>query len=371
MNIDIHTKFDSELEKIWRHFESDCDHFVFQCYDWISHWQFAVGERQLHIQPTIIIVTDEDKLVALFPFGIRRILGVKILEFLGGAQSDYNAPLVNPKYIEVNELEKIWKAIEKILPPYDVRLFSRLPENLNYVANPWPVIWGAKLTSIAYAACLSQTIEIFEKRVSPRIRADSKRQLKRLSILGKPEFSFAEHEIAHCKIINAMIEQKRDRYRKTGVRDIFSEPTTQDFYRNLWGKLGESGRIHVSALTLNGVVLATHWGAIYGDRYYWLMPTYAGGEWAKYSVGRLLLENAMRWATENSLKMFDFTIGGEEYKKLWCDQQLLIYDRVDYFSPIGMAFVHIRKSIVWLKSNQITRKIITSIVAGYRSCVGG
>ena len=367
MRIDIYSEFGPALEQIWRRFEEDCEHWVFQCYDWLAHWQRTTGSNKPSIEPIVLVVTDQDKPVALFPFGIRCTAGIRVLEFLGGTQADYNAPLINPAYFARGLLEEIWREAQKKLPPHNVRSFIRLTAVFNNCANPWPAMLDARLSSSAYSTSLPQTIPALGERISARRRADSKRQLKRLSALGHPQFFFAESDAAHCHIIETMILQKKQRYRETGVRDIFSEQVTQDFYLNLSGKLGKAGRIHVSALSLNGEILATHWGAIYGDRYYWLMPAYAGGKWTNFSAGRLLLEHEMRWAIENGLKIFDFTTGEEEYKKLLCDRQLLIYDRVDYFSITGLVFVYIQRSIACLKSNPTTRKLITSAIAGYRS----
>jgi CelD/BcsL family acetyltransferase involved in cellulose biosynthesis len=363
----LYHSFDTELEAIWRSCQEGFHHYVFQSYDWLVYWQSTVGENTLGIEPIIVVVSDSRHALALFPFGIRRTAGVRVLEFLGGTQNDYNSPLIHPAYIERDMLESIWHVAEKKLPPHNVRSFSRLPDYLNNRINPWPAMLDARLTSAAYSASLPQTIAALEERVSARRRADSKRQLKRLSALGKPKFFFAESDAEHCLIIETMIAQKRQRYRDTGVRDIFSAQVIQDFYLNLSGKLGDTGRIHVSALSLNEEILATHWGVIYGDRYYWLMPSYAGGEWGKFSVGRLLLEQVMLWAIENGLKVFDFTTGDEEYKKVWCDRQLLIYDHVDYSSVRGMVFVYVLRLIACLKSNPTSRNLITSAVAGYRS----
>ena len=46
------------------------------------------------------------------------------------------------------------------------------------------------------------------------------------------------------------------------------------------------------------------------------MPTFAT-EWKSYSPGRLLLEYLIQWSIEQRLKVFDFTVGDEEYKKEW------------------------------------------------------
>lgn len=122
----------------------------------------------------------------------------------------------------------------------------------------------------------------------------------------------------------------------------------------------------MSSISVDGEILAAHWGAVYGDCYYWLMPSYAGGEWKRFSVGRLLLEHNIRWAIDNNMQIFDFTVGGEEYKKNWCDKQIGIYDRLDYFSTAGMFYVYAQGFLKWLKKNSRTRKIITLFIANSR-----
>lgn len=367
MQFDVYFDFGPTLESIWRYFEKSCDHTVFQCYDWLANWQFTVGKNQLMVDPVVIVVRDQQIPVALFPFGLRRTMGIKVLEFLGGKQTDYNAPMVNPVFSSVHLLKAIWPEVEKKLPPHDARSFVRIPAKLSHRENLWPMVIGARYVSLAFSASLPQTIPEWEQRISASRRADSRRQLKKLSAKGQLRFSTVECNDMHHVTVAAMIAQKRERYRETGVRDILSKKETQEFYKNLSGKLGEAGRIHVSSASVDGKILATHWGAIYGDRYYWLMPSYAGGEWKRFSAGRLLLEHNIRWAIENNMKVFDFTIGGEEYKKHWCDNQMTIYDRLDYYSTVGMFYVYAQRFLKWVKSNSRTRKIITLLIASSRS----
>lgn len=367
MNVEIYRDFGPELEDVWRNFEPHCDHFVFQSYDWLMTWQKTVGEVHLCLRPYIYVVTEKGREVAIFPLGIRDVAGVKILEFLGGSQADYNAPLINPQYNSIGQLRTIWRKVEENFPVHDVLSLVRIPNTLNHQSNPLVQALGAKLTSAAYSLRLPGTIDEFEKSMSARRLADSRRQIKRLSHFGKLDFSFSSCASSHLKITEAMIRQKRDRYIKTGVRDTLSERSIQNFYLNLSGELGVCGRIHVSSLDMNDEIIAAHWGAIYGDRYYWLMPSYAEGEWRKFSAGRLLLENTIHWAIKNGLKVFDFTIGGEEYKKLWCDQCLFIYDYLVFRSIRGFIYVYMSKLVSSLKANQISRFFLTSIVIGCRA----
>lgn len=78
-------------------------------------------------------------------------------------------------------------------------------------------------------------------------------------------------------------------------------------------------------MTVGGVVVSTHVGMISHDRFYMLLPSYAGGEWYKYSTGRLLLEHLMETSIDDGCSLFDYTVGDDAYKKDWTDSVLPLY----------------------------------------------
>ena len=88
----------------------------------------------------------------------------------------------------------------------------------------------------------------------------------------------------------------------------------------------QSLKIHFSELRIKDTVLATHVGIVDQTTFYYLMPANEVGIWKKYSPGRILLEFLQEWSTQNELKVFDFTVGGEAYKKQWCNAQTPLYE---------------------------------------------
>jgi hypothetical protein len=65
-----------------------------------------------------------------------------------------------------------------------------------------------------------------------------------------------------------------------------------------------------------------------------LMPSYEGGEWARYWSGRLVLE----WSFEQGLRAFDLTIGDEPYKSAFCNESDHLYRRIRPRSALGWAY---------------------------------
>jgi CelD/BcsL family acetyltransferase involved in cellulose biosynthesis len=364
-SLNIYRNFEDELETVWKELEGKCHHYyIFQCYDWLFHWQQTIGCKY-SINPLIITVSHRDTVVALYPFALRRIMGAKILEFMGGEQSDYNAPIIADEYLSIENMLMIWHKVKAALPAHDIKLFLRIPQSIAKVENNLCSIWAMRKVSYAYSSTLPKSLKELKDIIPKKIISDSRRQTKRLSEQGKLFFFVAKTDLEYKRLIRPMLEQKRTRYQQTGVRDILAKQVVQNFYEKIVIKHESTFQIHLSALMLDEKVLATHWGGVHNGRFYYLMPTYAK-QWGKYSPGRLLLEKLMEWSIDNQVGTFDFTIGSEDYKKLYCDQEVGICDYVKLVSHIGMSYFLIHYIVVFLKTNPRIRHALTSAITKLR-----
>jgi CelD/BcsL family acetyltransferase involved in cellulose biosynthesis len=341
VKIFVFKEFGAELETLWKGLEPCAEHHAFQAYEWSKFWQETIGGPVFGIKPWIGVVLDaSDQPKIIFPLGLRRQHGIRILEFLGGAQGDYLGPLIHADWMpNAENIGAAWDLTSKKSPKHDVRHFAKLPAQWGGGKNPLVEMWRAGFQDNAYSASLPATFSDFEAGLRTKLKADTKRQRKRLAELGVLKFEVVENDAGWTSGVEAMIEQKRERCRNMGVPDIFSENSVQQFYREIPRSFGPDGRAHLSVLKLNNEILATHWGAIYRDRFYFLMPTFAGGKWGTYSVGRLLLERLVEWCIQNKLKLFDFTIGGEDYKKDWCNGEMPLFESLCAVTPIGLPYV--------------------------------
>jgi len=133
-SLNIYKNFDDELETVWKELEHKCHHYyIFQCYDWLFHWQQTIGYKDF-LNPLIITVSHRDSVVALYPFALRRFMGAKILEFMGGEQSDYNAPIIADDYLSTKNMLTIWHIVKVVLPAHHIKLFLHI---LNIVKSPF------------------------------------------------------------------------------------------------------------------------------------------------------------------------------------------------------------------------------------------
>jgi len=349
MKIEIYNKFNSSLEKTWQNFEGTSKCTPFQSFDWLKHWHESVGDPLLKITPSIIVIEEDKKVVALLPLGIRRLLGIRVLEWLGGNNTDYMCPLISEDSdLFTKDFKNTWKKIIEKLKPLDLIFLSKQLDLKK--GNPFVSILENKVLMNSYQCFLKGNWESFSKEnLSKKVLADCRRQRKRLSKLGKISFTIVKETGDLKATTKIMIKQKSRRYIETGSWDMFSIKEYRDFYLNLKKKLGIVGETHVSYLSLDNEVIATHWGLVSSDTFYYLMPTYEGDGWERFSPGKLLLEFLLKWSLENNLKVFDLTVGDELYKKRWSNKTSPIYEHISPVSFYGKIYVFAKELKEYIK----------------------
>ena len=105
------------------------NYYVFQNFKWLSFWYEKVGSK-LSIYPNIIAVFENHKPIAIFPFGIRKSYGARVLEFMGSSQCDYNTPLIIDEFSDHSNVKNL-ESNKKHLPKHDIILFDKMPDRIN------------------------------------------------------------------------------------------------------------------------------------------------------------------------------------------------------------------------------------------------
>jgi CelD/BcsL family acetyltransferase involved in cellulose biosynthesis len=349
-----------EIESRWRNFEAEADCFAFQRFAWLATWQRCVGATE-GIAPVLVWVEDEaGRPLMLLPLGLKRRRGIARLIWLGGPLSDYLAPLLSPDWEQRLSREgflALWRAIECLLPPFDALCLERQPEYIQ--GKPNPMLWlGAwRHPSSAHVATLSGNFEAFLRdRHGAGWLGAERRKERRLANAGRLAFVVADGSNA-APLLEAMIVQKSAHYRALGVKDLFAG-AHRDFVRTLTDEQIETGFVRLFALTLDDRVIASHWGLVDRDRFYYMLPAYQRGEIMRYSPGRLLLRHMLRWSMERGLRFYDFTVGDEPYKREWSDRELRLFDRYAGRTPRGRLYCTARRLTGTMKGALKRRRLL-------------
>lgn len=331
------------IERLWRDFETRAAGHVFQSYDFVELWCRHVGSAR-GVVPFIVVGRDErGRARCILPFGVRRCLGRSSAEWLGGEHSDYNCGLYDPAFLDELAASPGAAAafradvLRLLRSSADLAHLRRQPRLLAGRPNPLLGPLAIPYTDHAHDTVLGGDWESYyrTKRNSHSRRTD-RSKLRRLEELGAVRIFDATTPDEIDRVMAALFHQKQRMLGQRGLRNIFATGATRDFYAALGHKTWPDGPAHVAAMEVDGAIVATNWGLVRDGRYYYVMHSYDDREpVARSSPGRLLMYHLMQWCIARGIARFDFTIGDDTFKSLWCENADNLYDDVVALRPTG------------------------------------
>ena len=297
--------------------------YPFQCADVLRVWCETIG-RARNVEPFFVAAFGAaNEPVFLLPLGIYNSNGTRVVRFLDGGVSDYNAPVVFSAAANLTrrDMQALWDSLREQLAPVDLILLEKMPEYVHDIRNPLADFATHSHGEDCHAVTLNGSWDEFASRHMPSLR-DSQRRRRKLDKLGTVRFAIARTENERQRFFAAMVCMKRKRFADTSAHDIFADPGYLEYYTEMTRALGPGGTVQLSALLLNDRILAADWGFVSGNRFYDLMPGYQSGEWRSYSPGRLLTEWMTEQCLEQGMEAFDYGIGDEPYKFRYCNSRI-------------------------------------------------
>lgn len=320
--------------------------YVFQCADVVEAWIDSFG-RARNTEVLLVLVADADgnPLMAL-PLGIETHSGLRVLSFLDAGVSDYNAPILYPRYHswDASGFPTLWGQLLNQLPKFDILLLTKLPSRIYGVENPMLQLPVTEGMVSGHCATLPEDPV---KRVLPEAK-NLKKKRRRLTDLGKVSFKIVTASPDREKVLGALIRQKSRQYRETQGFDGFDRPGFRDYYENLTERSGLNGPVHLCALLVDDNVVASQWSLISAHRLYALLCAF-DPEWGRYSPGRILLEELIEWSIISGVRNLDLGVGDEPYKDDYCEERIPLYEHVAHRTFRGFVAASLYRTLKRLK----------------------
>tara|TARA_X000001036_G_C20669214_1_gene801828 strand:- start:787 stop:1896 length:1110 start_codon:yes stop_codon:yes gene_type:complete len=365
MKIKIYSEFSEEIIEIWRTLENEGSSTIFQRLDWVHNWYNNVGWPIHKTKLCMVTLSIKNNVEVILPIGISTKRALKQLEWLGGIHSDYMGPVISSNESPfISNFEIIWNDILKLLPQFDILYFNKQVPYINDCINPFFNMKDAIQITNSYQANFNDGWEKYISNVSNKVLADTMRQRRRLSKLGNLKYeNLGKNEENKKVFFEKLFKFKSLRYKEMGVEDVLKQIEHREFYLNMPLQISPSAKVHCSVLKLDEEIIALHWGVVDKDTFYYLMPAYSGPEWAKYSPGKVLLEDLMISCIQDGVKIFDFTSGDEAYKKIWSNKSFPIKLLIRPYSILGKIYIIFLNLKKWLSQFTVLRKVYKKIVS--------
>lgn len=329
---------------------------VFQCADILDIWIDTIGRARSISVHCVGVHDAAGRPVMLLALGIERKRGVRVLGFLDGSVSDYCQPVLFPPSADIDPgmAGEIWARIRTALPPFDIAVLDKMPPEVGDLPNPLIHLGAVLMPEAGHVMSLHGSRAEVEGRIPASKR--HKRYQRQLMKERTVSFSAAATTDMANVYFDAMVVNKTRRFAETRVPG-FELPGKLEFFREATRRLPQLAPVHLSAVQADAEIIASHWGLVMGDRFYFLMTAYADGTWRKFSPGRILNDELILWCHANGYRWFDFGIGNEDYKYEYCDVTIPLYEARIPVTWLGRLSLRAGAFLAWLRTLTVWQKL--------------
>jgi CelD/BcsL family acetyltransferase involved in cellulose biosynthesis len=320
------------------------DMYVYQSREFLDVWMTTIGKAR-GAQCFLIVVKEADGTPAIFlPLAIESKFNVRILRFMDGGVTDFNAPIlaVGRNFTRL-EFMGIWSEILTLLPHVDVIDLQKIAGTVANSRNPLTYLDCVAYESSGHAIALNVwSEETAQDRSITRMRKKFRRQHERLGEFGVTDFLDNPQAPQLAWVVDSLVDLKRKQYLRTSGRDFFAAPGVSEFYREMTqpSRLGHIS--HLSALTCGDKVVSAHLGFLGHGRFYYVLPAF-DTRYRSLAVGHLLLDHLIQHCTKGDFAFFDLGEGDFPYKRKWATHRLPLFSYEHALTTTGAVYRQLRR----------------------------
>jgi CelD/BcsL family acetyltransferase involved in cellulose biosynthesis len=344
----------------------------FSSYLWFKTWYDILGRHKV-LSIRCVLVHYQGQPVLLFPIGLQRRFGVKILVWLASDWSDYCFPLVAKSFaphLTTDVTQQMWAKVLDLLNP-DIVNLRKQPATVNGVANRllFPISFE-EADSAFSLRLLQDTSALFASLHSRKTWHGYERKLRRLATNGALNFENVEKPDEKARSIEIMLNWKRVALGARGSRNPFSDKNNSRFLSEIAKLPAEICQVY--RLTVGEKPVAIALMLLDSDSYLLYQISF-DPDFEQQSPGTLLIHHLIKSAAERDFSIFDFSYGNDAYKVAICDQKIPMMRSVRYptwrgklIAPLYTAKIKFMHSLklnaglyaLALRCNRTVRKIL-------------
>lgn len=295
------------------------NYHIFQTTTFLKTWAETYAPAMKAELCLVEVRLQSGQPVMFLPLAIIPRNGIRLLSFTDQGVADYNAPVLFDCGIIWTKAhaENVWSQIQKALPVFDFVDFENMPEKLGSLVNPLFLLATQPNMADSHATSLTpEWAKIEQSLMRPK---NIRRNLRLLKDIGDCTFSVADTDEERQAYLKFMLYEKQQRFIETAVPGFEKHPEKLHYFKLATERFHEAGVLHLSALKLNGEIIACMWGLTSGPHYYGIMIASNLQDWAKYSPGRIMHYLLIEHLKEQGYDCLDLGVGNEDWKLQNCD----------------------------------------------------
>lgn len=287
---------------------------------WILNWAEQVG-------PDLLIATlsAEGRPVFSLALEVTAKGPYRVARFMGDRHANGNFVACDPQWLaraDIPAIRSLLATIAKARPDIDLVALERLLPDLDGVINPLALLDHFASPNLSLAVDLGGGFDALLLRASgKRKRKKHRSQMRKFEAVGSHRRIEARTADEVDRLLDAFFEMKVFRFRKMGISNVFGDEQVRAFFRALFTHaLAEDKPSFVlHGLEVAGKLRAVTGSSRSGKRLICEFGAIAEDDLGNTSPGDFLFFDNIQEACETGFAVYDFSVGDEPYKRLWCD----------------------------------------------------
>lgn len=292
---------------------------------WTQHWRDCVNGDLV-----AGVLTRDGRPIFALALEIVRQGPFRVARFPGGSHANGNfAPTCRSAPPLRVDIERLIEAISRARPDIDLILLERMAPELHGLDNPLLALPHSASADLGLAVNLDGGFEGVMSRASgKRKRKKHRSQQRKFEATGAIDVRAARDADEVGNLLDIFFTIKGERLKRLGVDDVFADQAVRRFFKRLFGDAAASGAgdFVLERMCVGGKVRAITGSSMTGDRTICEFSAIANDDLTFASPGEYLFFEAIAAACREGRSVYDFSVGDEGYKRLWCDIETIYAD---------------------------------------------
>ncbi|MEP9374119.1 GNAT family N-acetyltransferase [Mesorhizobium sp. KR1-2] len=339
---------------------------------WVESWVSEARPDGL-----IVKAAEDGRTVFALALEITRVGPFRVARFMGGTHAIGNFAPALPGWCGTRSsagIAEIVAAIRAARPDLDALLLQRLALDLDGVKNPLLALPHVPSPNIALAVDLRAGFDaVLERTSAKRKRKKHRAQTRKFEAAGGFRRIVADTPEETRRLFDAFLAMKEQRFRVAGVTNVFAEAEIRAFFHALFaGSLRDGSQgFTLEGLEVGGKLRAITGTSRCGKRLICEFGGISDDELAAASPGEFLFYENIESACDDGFEIYDFSVGDEPYKRLWCNIEIRQADALVPLSVKGHGFAAAMRLTSSLKAFIKNSPLVWKIVKALRKRAAG
>ncbi|MHA6642184.1 GNAT family N-acetyltransferase [Mesorhizobium sp. A623] len=295
--------------------------------DWVRQWASAM-------RPDAVIaeLRAGERPVFSLALEVTRSGPFRIARFMGGRHANGNFPAMDRCWAATareQDFRTLFEAVRKARPEIDLVALERLSPDLDGVPNPMTLLAHFPSPDPALAVDLDGGFDnLLDRSSGKRKRKKHRSQIRKFEAVGPYRRIEAKTPSETRALLDAFFAMKAHRFSQMGIANVFGDPEVRQFFHALFehALAQQPPRFVLHGLEVAGKLRAVTGSSVCGKRLICEFGAIKEDDLASASPGDFLFYENIQDACRQGFGIYDFSVGDEPYKRLWCDIKVRQFD---------------------------------------------